>query len=287
MSHQDLTLGIGEARTFRIYGHSGTGSASSGSANWRIDDVRILMTVEEKLTPTITTAPSASAISFGQSLASSVLTGGAASVEGTFGFTTSSTTPAVGTSSQGVTFTPTDTLNYKSLTLSVDVTTNRATPAITTAPTASSITVGQTLASSTLTGGIASVAGSFAFTSPSTVPAQGTSAQSVTFTPIDTTNYNTVVLNVNVTANPVVTVDPLMTDPSKNAVLSSVAGGARRLSFAGIPGRVYGIQRSSDLNTWTQISTVTTPENGAVTFDDPNPLPGSGFYRIVHPAADN
>ncbi|MFY7817415.1 MAG: beta strand repeat-containing protein [Akkermansiaceae bacterium] len=287
MSHQNLSLGIGEARTFRIYGHSGTGSAGSGSANWRIDDLRILMTVEEKLTPTITTVPTASAITVGQSLASSTLSGGLASVAGTFSFTTSSTTPAVGTSAQGVIFTPADTLNYKSVTLSVDVITNRATPTITTAPTASAITVGQTLASSTLSGGIASVAGSFAFTSPSTEPTQGTSAQSVTFTPADTTNYNSVILSVNVTANPVVTVDPLMTDASKNAVLSHVAGGAKRLTFTGIPGRVYGIQRSSDLNTWIQINTVTTPENGSVTFDDPSPLQGSGFYRIVYPAADN
>jgi hypothetical protein len=45
-----------------------------------------------------------------------------------------------------------------------------STPSITTAPTASSIVFGQTLASSTLSGGVASVAGTFAFTTPSTAP---------------------------------------------------------------------------------------------------------------------
>ena len=59
-------------------------------------------------------------------------------------------------------------------------------------PTASSITYGQTLASSTLTGGASIPAGSFAFTTPTTAPGAGTASQSVTFTPTDTTDYSTV-----------------------------------------------------------------------------------------------
>ena len=286
-SHTGLTLEFDAPRTYRIYGHSGVGSASAGTANWRVDDIRLLINVVEKATPTITTAPTASAIIVGQTLASSTLSGGAASVAGTFAFTTPTTAPGLGTSSQSVTFTPTDTLNNKTVNLSVHVTTDRNTPTITTAPTASAITVGQTLASSTLTGGVASVPGTFAFTSPTTAPAQGTSAQSVTFTPTDATNNNSVTLNVNVTVNAVVTEDPLFTDPTKNAVLSDFTGGVKRLSFTGISGRVYGIERSGTLTGWTQIGTVTAPESGAVTFDDANPLPGTGFYRIVYPAAPN
>ena len=79
---------------------------------------------------------------------------------------------------------------------------NKATPNITAWPIASSITYGQMLASSTLTGGTASVAGTFAFTTPTTVPNAGTAAQSVTFTPTDTTNYNTLTGTVDVTVNP-------------------------------------------------------------------------------------
>jgi hypothetical protein len=80
----------------------------------------------------------------------------------------------------------------------------KATPTITTAPTASNITSGQALSSSILSGGAAtgvsgSLAGSFAFTTPATTPAVGTASQSVTFTPSDTTNYNTATTNVNVT----------------------------------------------------------------------------------------
>ncbi|HET7103064.1 MAG TPA: Ig-like domain-containing protein, partial [Terracidiphilus sp.] len=93
-------------------------------------------------------------------------------------------------------------------------TVNRATPTVTSWPTASSITYGQTLASSTLSGGSASVPGSFAFTSPATVPPVGTSSQSVTFTPTDTASYNTVTGTVSVTVNGKTTPTILLTASS-------------------------------------------------------------------------
>jgi hypothetical protein len=66
----------------------------------------------------------------------------------------------------------------------------KATPSITTPPSASSITLGQKLSDSTLSGGIATVNGTFAFTNRNTQPSTlGTSSQSVTFTPADTNNY--------------------------------------------------------------------------------------------------
>jgi hypothetical protein len=100
-----------------------------------------------------------------------------------------------------VTFTPTDTTDYNTITTSVSVTVNKVTPTITTAPTASAITYGQTLASSTLSDGVGSVPGSFAFTTPATAPNAGTASQSVTFTPTDTTDYNTITTSVSVTVN--------------------------------------------------------------------------------------
>lgn len=66
-------------------------------------------------------------------------------------------------------------------------------------PTASAINYGQTLASSTLSGGVASVPGRFAFTSPATVPPVGNTV-SVTFTPNDIT-VGTVVGTINVPVN--------------------------------------------------------------------------------------
>jgi len=152
-----------------------------------------------KATPSITAAPTASDITFGQTLADSNLTGGTASTPGSFAFTTPSTSPNVGTANQGVTFTPSDTTNYSTATTSASVTVGKATPTISVAPTASDITYGQTLADSNLTGGTASTPGSFAFTSPSTSPNVGTANQGVTFTPSDTTNYNTATTSASVT----------------------------------------------------------------------------------------
>jgi hypothetical protein len=152
-----------------------------------------------KATPSIISAPSASGITYGQTLVDSTLSGGSGSVAGSFDFTLPSTAPNAGTASQGVTFTPTDTANYNPATGTVDVTVAKATPTITASPTASDITYGQTLADSTLSGGSGSVAGSFDFTSPSTAPNAGTASQGITFTPTDTANYNPATGTVDVT----------------------------------------------------------------------------------------
>lgn len=114
-----------------------------------------------KATPTISVAPTATAITYGQTLASSALSGGTASVAGTFAFTTSSTAPSAGTASQGITFTPTDTTNYNTATGTADVLVNAKALTIT----ASNVTK---LLGATLTGG----AGSTAFTSSGLVSPQ-------------------------------------------------------------------------------------------------------------------
>lgn len=75
-------------------------------------------------------------------------------------------------------------------------------PEITTWPIASPLTEGQSLASSNLSGGAASVPGEFAFTDPTIVPPVGSGPQSVTFTPTDTSTYQTVIGSVSVTVLP-------------------------------------------------------------------------------------
>jgi hypothetical protein len=101
-----------------------------------------------------------------------------------------------------VTFTPGDAANYQNATASVDVAVDKALATITTAPSATAITFGQALASSTLSGGTASVPGSFTFTAPATAPAAGTAAHSVTFAPGDAANYQNATASVEVTVNP-------------------------------------------------------------------------------------
>ena len=78
----------------------------------------------------------------------------------------------------------------------------QAMPVVTAWPTPSAITYGQTLGSSTLVGGIASVPGSFTFTVPGALPIAGTQIEGVTFIPTDLIDYTTVSSTVTVTVNP-------------------------------------------------------------------------------------
>jgi hypothetical protein len=157
-----------------------------------------------KANPNVTTWPTASAITYGQTLADVTLTGGVATQPGTFAFTTPSTVPPVGTTSYEVTFMPTDTTNYNSATANVQVTVNKVTPTVTWADPAP-ITYGVALGATQLNA-TASVPGIFAYTPASgTVLNAGTHTLSVTFTPTDTTNYNsaTASVQINVAALPI------------------------------------------------------------------------------------
>ena len=74
-------------------------------------------------------------------------------------------------------------------------------PVITTPPVASTLAPGQPLSAATLTGGAASVPGTFAFAAPSTVPPAGASQQTVRFTPTDASNYDIVTFTIPVTVD--------------------------------------------------------------------------------------
>ena len=177
----------------------------------------------QSITPTVTW-PTSSAITYGQTLSSATLSGGSAisgntSVPGSFTFTNPATVPTAGAQSESVTFSPADPAAYNSVISNINVQVNQATPAVTW-PAASAITFGQTLASSTLSGGSAispitnaSVPGNFSFTTPPTTPA-ATGSQSVTFTPADLMDYNTVTgsVTVTVTSGPQASVSPAAID---------------------------------------------------------------------------
>jgi alpha-tubulin suppressor-like RCC1 family protein len=157
--------------------------------------------VVAQASPAINTSPTASPIVLGQTLASSSLSGGVASVAGTFAWENPNTTPGIGTSAHSFVFTPNDTANYATTTGTVNVSVNKATPVVTLAPTAPSMAFGQTLAEIALSGGGASVPGSFVWTASSTAPTVGTSSQSFTFIPDDTTNYESTTGTVAVTVD--------------------------------------------------------------------------------------
>ena len=196
------------------------GTASQGvtftptdAANYNTATSTVSVTVN-KATPSVTWPTSASEITYGAELSTSVLSGGSGT--GSFAFTSPSTTPNAGTASQGVTFTPTDAANYNTATSTVSVTVNKATPSVTWPTSASEITYGAELSTSVLSGG--SGTGSFAFTSPSTTPNAGTASQGVTFTPTDAVNYNTATSTVSVTINKAT--PTVNTAPSASAITS-------------------------------------------------------------------
>jgi hypothetical protein len=167
---------------------------------------------------TVSTWPSASAITFGQAQSSSILSGGSASVSGAFAWSTidsaSSTFPAAGTPTYSVTFTPTNTNLYGALTTTsgqfVSVTVNKATPTGIAWPSATSIPIaGAVLSTSTLTPNTGTAAGidsttidgNFTWAVPGTLSAAGTSTYSAIFTPDDSSDYNSVNGSVILSAN--------------------------------------------------------------------------------------
>jgi len=160
-----------------------------------------------KGTPVISLVPTATAITFGQSLSSSSLNNdGTTSIQGAFSFTNASDVPtAAGNYSATVTFTPTDAANYGTLNRTVTVTVNPA-DATVSWPAAGAITAGEALSLSALAGGAAtgvsgaSVAGTFAWTDGTLTPS-ATGSYEVTFTPTSS-NYKTATQTVSVTVNP-------------------------------------------------------------------------------------
>jgi alpha-tubulin suppressor-like RCC1 family protein len=166
----------------------------------------VAVLVVNPATPAVNTWPSAGGIAYPQALSASTLSGGGASVgtnavAGSFAFTDPAAILDVGINYVPVVFTPTDTTNYNTVNGTVAVTVAQGLVGITALPTAAPIVFLQSLAASTLSGGTATVSGSFSFANSSTVPAgAGTYNAVVLFTATDT-NYAVLTTNIAVTVN--------------------------------------------------------------------------------------
>ena len=192
-----------------------------------------------KATPVVTW-PTASAITYGQALSKSSFTGGSANTAGVFTWTSPTAVPAAGTPSESVTFTPTSSTEYSTVTHAITVTVNQVAPTVSSWPTASAITYGQPLSASILSGG--STAGHFAWTNPAFVAGAGSDSESVTFTPTNSTDYTTATKNVSVTVNqatPTISVLPVAGGITVGQTLNSSAltGGTAIDAYANtVPG---------------------------------------------------
>lgn len=125
-----------------------------------------------------------------------------ANVPGTFVYSPASgAVLAAGPETLNVTFTPTDTTDDSTATASVTLTVNKATPVITWA-TPAAITAGTALSAAQLNA-TANVPGTFVYSPASgTVLAAGPQLLTASFTPTDTTDYNTATASVTLTVNP-------------------------------------------------------------------------------------
>jgi hypothetical protein len=188
-------------------------TASSGTctltASWAADNNYLAATatqtsVATQATPTINWATPA-AITYGATLTATQLNATAAyngtAVTGTFTYNPAKGTvlPA-GTQTLTVSFTPKNTTDYTSANASVTLQVNQATPKITWAKPAA-ITYGTSLDDTQLDA-TTSVLGTFAYSpAAGTVLTAGAQILSVTFTPIDTTDYTTATATVPITVS--------------------------------------------------------------------------------------
>jgi hypothetical protein len=164
--------------------HTLTATATDNAGN--TSTATLIYTVA-KATPTITWSQPASIV-YGTLLSSTQLNA-TADVAGTFMYSPAAGTklPA-GTQTLSVTFTPTDTANYNSATVTRQITVLKATPTITWNPPATML-FGAAL-SSTQLNATANVPGTFVYTpAAGTVLQPGSHLLSVVFTPSDTNNF--------------------------------------------------------------------------------------------------
>jgi len=187
-SYTNLSVTTADAGGYQVIVTNDCGSITSSVA---------VLTVNAQ-TPLVASLPTAGAITYGQALSASALTGGSVTnaagttVPGTFAYTSPGTTPNAGTPSEGVTFTPADTNNYNQATASVSVTVNQALPVISWSNPAD-ITYGTALSGIQLDATSGGVAGSFVYTPTNGTVLAGGNGQtlSVQFTPTDGANYST------------------------------------------------------------------------------------------------
>lgn len=66
-------------------------------------------------------------------------------------------------------------------------------------------------------------------------------------------------------------------------VITLQPGGGVAVLFQGVPGLSYQVQRSTDLQAWTLLTTLIAAPDGTLPCLDPSPPVGTAFYRIVRP----
>jgi hypothetical protein len=215
----------------QLFNYAGTKTLVASTYGRGIWNYALVAPPVDKATPTITWA-TPSAITYGTALSPTQLNA-TASVPGTFVYSpVSGTVLGAGSQTLSVTFTPTDTTDYNTATATVTLVVNKATPTITWA-TPSPITYGTAL-SSTQLNATAGVPGTFVYSPVSgTVLGAGSQTLSVTFTPTDTTDYNTATATVTLVVTGAAA-GFTWTDTG-SATVTVLAGQSAKYTFSAVP----------------------------------------------------
>lgn len=216
-----------------------------------------------KATPTVTWLNPA-AIVYGTPLSGTQLDA-TASVAGGFAYSPASgTVLTAGTQTLSVTFTPSDTIDYNSVTTTVMLVVNKATPTITWGNPAA-ITYGTQLSAAQLNAS-ATVPGGFVYTPPAgTVLTAGTQTLSTTFTPTDATDYTSATATVQLTVNKA---SPAITWPTPSPITYGTALSSVQLdASANVPGTLaYTPGAGTVLTAGPQTLAVTFTPNDATDY---------------------
>ncbi len=154
------------------------------------------------LTPPTLTWATPAPITYGTALSSTQLDASSGGVDGTYAYTPAAgVVLGAGTQTLSVVFSPTETTVYSTVTDTVQLVVNQATPTITWA-TPAPITYGTPLSGAQLDATSGGLAGTFLYSpAAGTVLAAGVQTLSVTFTPTDTTDYTAATATVQLTVN--------------------------------------------------------------------------------------
>jgi len=175
------------------------------SSDYTTATATVQLTVN-KAAPVVTWATPV-AIPYGTALSAAQLDAGS-TVAGTFVYTPAAgAVLTAGLQTLSVTFTPTDSTDYSTATATVQLTVNKATPAISWA-TPAAITYGTTLSAAQLDAS-STVAGTYVYSpAAGAVLTAGSQTLSVTFTPTDSSDYSTATSTVQLTVNKAAPVVP-------------------------------------------------------------------------------
>jgi hypothetical protein len=159
----------------------------------------VSLTVNQAKAAIVWTTPAA--ITYGTALGAAQLDA-SSTVAGSFSYSPAAgSILGAGSQTLTVTFTPTDATDYTNATASVTLTVNQAAPLITWAPPAA-ITYGTALSATQLNAST-TVAGTFVYSPVAgTVLSVGTQTLTVTFAPVDTTDYTSTTAKASITINP-------------------------------------------------------------------------------------